>query len=115
MQLKCLTNIDEAQRNGAHLPPIEEIDWFSPQALQKVMALLGEAMPSIIEIGGVALAAYFTGGAAAVGYGSLRYGAGKGAQYMGKKYVNKQIGKKALQISRWLYGCQCYGNWWYLW
>jgi len=93
-----LDNIDEAQRNGAHLPPIEEVDWSNPDAaLRKLVGLLGEAMPSIIEIGGVALAAYFTGGAVAVGYGSLRYAAGKGAEYMGKKYVNKQIRKKQLQ------------------
>jgi len=94
-----LSNIDEAQRNSANLPAIEDIDWLGnpDMALRKLVALLGEAMPSIIEIGGVALAAYFTAGAAVPIYGSLRYGAGKGAQYMGKKYVNKQIGKKALQ------------------
>ena len=52
-----LRNIEEAQKNGTHLPGIEDIDWSNPtQVLSKLGALIGEAMPSIalmIGTGGI--------------------------------------------------------------
>jgi hypothetical protein len=48
MLQEYLANIEEAQRNGAGLPNVEDVDWSNPQAaLSKLGSLLGEAIPSI--------------------------------------------------------------------
>ena len=49
MLQEYLSQLEEAQANGANLPPVEEIDWLGnpTQVLSKLGALIGEAMPSI--------------------------------------------------------------------